>query len=120
MRHSVTIFTTPGTTILSGPNEVVRLGVEMEHSLAKGVWYSRSLSEMPRATGVCRVEELLSSSNRICAVERVFVVVKCQEGFLGVVLDPTVSFVAGLPERIIGQANEDGLDPSQRHDPKVI
>ena len=43
-------------------------------------------------------------------------VIKCQEGFLGIVLDPTVSFVARLPQRVVGQADEDGLDPSQPYD----
>ena len=72
---------------------------------------------MPRSTGVCRVEELLASSDCVCAVGRVFVVVKCQESFSGVVLDPTVSFVTRLPERVVGQANEDGLNSFQRHYP---
>ena len=67
---------------------------------------------MPRSTGVGRVEDLLSGSDGVCAVWRVFVVVKCQEGFLGKVLDPAVPLVARLPQRVVGQANEDGLDPS--------
>jgi len=103
------IFTASGTTILSGPDEVVRFRVEMEYSLTKGVWYSRSLNGMPRSTSVCRVEELLARSNRVCTVGSVFVVVKRQKGVLGGVLDPTVPFVARLPERVVGQANKDCL-----------
>jgi len=44
---SVTIFTTPGTAVFSGPDEVVRFRMEMEYSLAKGIWYRRSLGIMP-------------------------------------------------------------------------
>ena len=88
--------------------------MEMEHSLAKSVRYGGSLSIMPRATGVGRVEDLLSGSDRIRAVGRVFMVVKRQEGFFWEVLDPAVPFVARLPERVIGQTNQDGLNPFQR------
>ena len=75
---------------------------------------------MPRATGVRRVEEFLPGSDRVCAVGRVLVMVKCQEGFLGIVLNPTVSFIARLPERVVGQANEDGLGSSQRYDHRDV
>ena len=94
----MTIFATPGTAVLSGPDEVIRFRVKMEYSLAKSVRYGRSLGIMPRAASVRRVEDLLSGSDRIRTVGRVFVVVKRQERFFGVVLDPAVPFVARLPE----------------------
>lgn len=109
VRFCVTVFTTSGTAVFSGPDKVVRFRVETEHSLAKGVWQGRSLSGMPRSAGIRRVEEPLAGSDSICAVCRVFVVVECQESFLGIVLDPTVTFVARLPQRVVGQADEDGL-----------
>ena len=93
--------------------------MEMEYSLAEGVWQSRSLSRMPRSAGICRVEKPLAGSDSVCAVWRVFVMVKRQEGFLGIVLDPGVTFVARLPQRVVGQADEDGLDSSQRHNPGI-
>ena len=70
---------------------------------------------MPRSTGISRIQELLAGSDRVCAVCRVFVVVKGQEGFLRIVLHPTVPLIARLPQRVVGQANEDGLHSSQRY-----
>ena len=117
VRFCVTVFTTSRTAIFSGPDKVVRFWMEMEYSLAEGVWQSRSLSRVPRSAGIRRVEEPLAGSDSVCAVRRVFVVIECQEGFLGIVLDPTVTFVARLPQRVVGQADKDGLDSSQRRDP---
>jgi len=120
MRFCVTVFATSGTPVFSGPNEVVRFGMETEHSLAKGVWQGRSLGYMPRSAGIRRVDEFLAGSDSVCSVCRVFVVVECQESFLGIVLDPTVTFVARLPQRVVGQADEDGLESSQRHGPNKV
>lgn len=115
MRFCVTVFTTSGTPIFSGPDKVVRFRMETEHSLAKGVWQGRSLGGVPRSAGIRRVDELLAGSDSVCAVCRVFVVVECQESFLRIVLDPTVTFIARLPQRVVGQADENGLESSQRH-----
>ena len=113
VRFCVAVFTTSGTAVFSGPDKVVRFRMKTEYSLAEGVWQSRSLGGMPRSAGIRRVEKLLPGSDSVCAVCRVFVVVECQESFLGIVLDPTVTFVARLPQRVVGQADEDRLESSQ-------
>ena len=59
MRFCVTAFTTSGTAVFSGPDEVVRFRMETEHSSAKGVWQGRSLGGVPRSAGIRRVMNFL-------------------------------------------------------------
>ena len=86
--------------------------MEMEYSLAKGVRHGRSLSVITRATSVRRVGNILSGGNRMCGRGCIFgrTPRKVPRGSF----KPSSNFVARLPERAIGQANQDGLDPFQR------
>ena len=104
--------------MITGPNEVVRFRMEMEYAETEGIWYGRGVIEMPRSTSICRVEELPFGGDGVCTIWRVFMVIKCQESCFGLKLLPPVSLIARLPEGVVCQANENGLDPLQRFNPK--
>ena len=100
----MTDFTAPGTAVFSGLDEVVRFLMEVEHRSTERVWCSRGIVGVPPSAGIRRVEELLVGRSDVC------VVVKQQEGFLGKVLGPAISFIDRLPERVVSQADEGGLE----------
>lgn len=81
------------TVLVPRPDKVVGARVEMQHLPAKRVRRGRSILVVPRATSVGSVVEELGVRYEVGTIEGVFVVVECQEAFVGEELFPCVTFV---------------------------
>lgn len=109
---SAAFFSQARTVVIAVPKEVVRIWVEVEYGYSEGIRDERSFEGIPFLPAVRCVEVLFAVGEEVCAVAGVAVVVEHEESFVRLDLCPSVSLVARLPDRVIGETDKDSLKQS--------
>lgn len=107
---TVAVAARSGAIFVANPYETVTIAwVELHDLRAEAVWRIRGLDGVPVDAGVGCVIIFIGSRDEECTIIGEFMMVECQEPFLGDGFLPMVAFVTRLPDGLVSQADEDGL-----------
>ena len=110
VRFDVAVLAEASAIPASAPNKVVRVRrVEVQDLQPEVVGRQRHVHAQPCSARVGCVVEIIACSDEVGAVMAIRVVIESDEAFSRLDLMPGIALVAGLPDSVVIQANEDSL-----------
>lgn len=95
---------------IADPDDEIVVGwAEPDDTTVEGIWSSWCVELVPRSANVSGIIDSVGGCDEVGSFIVELVMGEGEEAFFREDLIPRVTFVVGLPDRVVEKANEDGL-----------